>query len=85
MSDELTKDIGQKYATKPTLETLVQMLADMRAEMAAGFSRIEQRFDVIESRLYDVENLADRVSGMVFEIRADVRELKRSTKVADPK
>ncbi|HST51491.1 MAG TPA: hypothetical protein VLJ61_05715 [Pyrinomonadaceae bacterium] len=44
MSEEKTEDLGQKYQTKPTLETILE-------EMRAGFDFVNKRFDALESRL----------------------------------
>ena len=33
MSEDPTKDLGQKYDTQPTVKTVVQMLGEMREEM----------------------------------------------------
>ena len=59
----------QEYTTKPTLETLLEMLREMRDETRAGFARLER----IEIRL-------DRIESMALETRADVRQLRLDVK-----
>ncbi len=61
--NDSTKDIGAKYATGPTLETVVQMIADSRDEM--------------RERLDRIESLLDRTASATFETRADLRDLKK--------
>lgn len=73
MSEDATKDIGQKYGTNPTIETVVQMLAEMRDEM-------RQHFGALESRLDRVESLTLATRAEFLELRADFRELKAQLK-----
>ncbi len=54
--------MSDEAGTQPTLETVVRMLSEMRTET--------------RERLDRIETLLDRVAGMAFETRADVRELR---------
>ena len=65
MSEEPTKDIGQKYGTQPTIETVVQMLGEMREEIRAGFQAVNARLDKIDRK---IKILNDDV----LSIRADI-------------
>lgn len=69
MSEEKTKDIGEKYTTQPTIETVIQMLGEFRAA-------VERRFDAVDARLERMEIRLDRVESMALEARADLREMK---------
>jgi len=51
MSEDPTKDLGQKYGTQPTIETVVQMLGELREHMDARFDRVDARLDKIERKI----------------------------------
>lgn len=92
MSDDATKDITEKYGTKPTLETLLEMISQMRDEMRAGFvavnvriDRIEERLDRFDVRLDRIESEVKLTHSEVYALRADFRELKNSLKVHEPR
>lgn len=51
MSEDPTKNVGQQYDTKPTLETLLEMLREMREEMRAGFASVNQRLDSLDRKI----------------------------------
>lgn len=61
--------MADDFTTRPTLETLLEMMRDVRDEVRAGFKAVGERLDRIEIRL-------DRVESMALETRADLRELK---------
>jgi polyhydroxyalkanoate synthesis regulator phasin len=56
--------------TKPTLETLLEMLRGMREETRVGFALMERRFD-------DVGRKIDVMNKDVLQLRADVAGLDR--------
>ena len=58
-----TKDIGAKYDTGPTIETILERMNAM-----------EER---LSTRLDRIETLLDRVASTTFETRADLRDLKK--------
>ena len=72
MADELT--------TKPTLDTLLEMMRDLRDTVNRRFDVLEQRLDGIEDRLERLETRMDRVESMALEARADLRDLKKQLK-----
>lgn len=76
MSEDSTKDLEQKYDTKPTLETVVQMLGEFRASMESRFDAVDTRLDKIEERVDRMEGQLDRATSVVHETRAELRELK---------
>jgi len=69
MSNESTKDIGRKYDTKPTIETLLEELRSFR--MA-----VEQRFDSLNVRLDRMEAVAHDTQSKFHALRADFNEFK---------
>ncbi len=72
MSEEPTKDLDQKYDTQPTVETVVQMLREMREEMRAGFEAVNARFDRVDARLDKIERKISILNDDVLSIRADL-------------
>ena len=74
MSNDPTKDMGEKYGTKPTLETLLQIMIEMRNETRIGLAQID-------GRLKRVENKIGVLNEDVLAVRADMRELKMSLTV----
>lgn len=76
MSGDPTKDIKQKYDTKPTIETVL-------TEMRDGFARIERRLDEFaewrndfDVRLDRVESVVNQTRSEMLTLRADFKELK---------
>jgi len=76
MADDLT--------TKPTFETLLEMVRGMREEMRAGFNAVNKRLEDFDVRLDRMETQLDRTSSAAFETRADVRELKKELREHSP-
>ena len=75
MSEDPTKDIGQKYETKPTLETVVQMLGEFRTAMEKRFDALEEQTGI---RLDRIESEVKKTHSEFYEMRADFRELRRA-------
>jgi DNA repair exonuclease SbcCD ATPase subunit len=59
--------------TKPTIETIIERLNELRDEMRAGFNTVNDRLERVEIRL-------DRVESMALEARADMREFRSDFK-----
>jgi hypothetical protein len=77
VSEEPTKDLGQKYDTQPTIETVVQMLREMREHMDARFDRVDARLDKIERKI-------SILNDDVLSIRADLAGIdQRVTKLEE--
>jgi hypothetical protein len=84
MSEDPTKDLGQKYDTQPTIETVVQMLREMREEMRAGFEAVNARFDRVDARLDKTERMIKILNDDVLLIRADLAGIdQRVTKLEE--
>ncbi|MDQ3652682.1 MAG: hypothetical protein M3458_20875 [Acidobacteriota bacterium] len=56
-------------STRPTLDTILERLSDMRDEMRRGFSALNVRLD-------RVEGLASTTRGEMLTLRADFIELR---------
>ena len=76
MSEDPTKDIGQKYDTRPILETLLTEMREGFKAMNSRLDGVDARLDRLELRLEKVEGQLDRVTSVAHETRADLRELK---------
>jgi predicted nuclease with TOPRIM domain len=76
VSEDPTKDIGEKYQTAPTLETVVQMLGELREHMNARFDGVDRRFEAMEIRLDRIESEVKKTHSEFYEMRADFRELR---------
>ncbi len=68
-----TKDIGAKYDTKPTIETLLEEFRSFR-------SSVEQRFDRLDVRLDRIEAVGHDTQSKFHALRADFNELRNTLK-----
>ena len=76
MSEDPTKDIKQKYDTKPTIETILTEMRDGFARLVKGledFAHWRNDFDV---RLERVEAVVNQTRSEMLTLRADFKELK---------
>ncbi|HEY0378099.1 MAG TPA: hypothetical protein VGC87_14370 [Pyrinomonadaceae bacterium] len=71
MSEDTTKDLSQKYDTKPTIETVLERISEMRGEMNKMRVDIQVGFDRIES-------IVSGTRAEFLTLRADFRELKHA-------
>ena len=69
ISDTMTDDL----TTKPTLETLLVMMREVR-------DTVNKRFDALEESVDRLETRMDRVESIALEVRADLRDLKKQFK-----
>ena len=84
MSEDRTKDLDQKYDTQPTIETVVQMLGEMREEIRAGFEAVNARLDRVDARLDKTERMIKILNDDVLLIRADLAGIdQRVTKLEE--
>lgn len=83
MSDDPTKNLTEKYDTKPTLETVVQILGELRQHMDARFEAFEERIGVrldrIESEVKQTHSELLTLRADFVEFRAEVRERLKET------
>jgi hypothetical protein len=66
MSDDLTKNIEEKYQTKPTIETILERINALDERLGVRLDRIESEVKLTHSELYA--------------LRADFTELKGAIK-----
>ncbi len=86
MSEDTTKDMPQKYDTKPTIETVLERIEAMRSDiMEAVHSeiqavRVEMQvgFDRIESIVSGMRSEFMATRSEFLTLRADFRELKHA-------
>ena len=75
-SEDPTQDIGQKYDTKPTIDTLLETLNEMRAMVEAQFGRMEVEVRSIKSDVRNILVALDRFGAVAHEARGEVRDLE---------
>jgi peptidoglycan hydrolase CwlO-like protein len=73
MSEDPTKDIGQKYETNPTLETILK-------EMRAGFAAVQRQLDDFDVRVDRIESVVNATRSEMMTLRADFKELRGQLK-----
>jgi predicted nuclease with TOPRIM domain len=78
MSDEPTKDIAEKYDTKPTIETVLERINALGEQLNARVDRLEEQLDI---RLDRIESEVKLTHSEVYALRADFKELKSDLKV----
>lgn len=76
VSEEPTKDLGQKYDTQPTIETVVQLLGEMREEMRAGFEEMRAGFEAVNARLDRVDARLDKIERKIRILNDDVLSIR---------
>ena len=82
MSEEPTKDMPQKYDTKPTIETVLERIEAMRSELHSEIKavRVEMQvgFDRIESVVTATRSEFAGTRSEFLTLRADFRELRHA-------
>ena len=86
MSEEPTKDMPQKYDTKPTIETVLERIEQLRSEMHSDIYseikavRVEMQvgFDRVESIISGTRAEVLAMRSEFLTLRADFRELKHA-------
>ncbi|HEX7313168.1 MAG TPA: hypothetical protein VF297_04580 [Pyrinomonadaceae bacterium] len=75
MNEEPTKDLGQKYDTKPALETILERMVQMEVRLSKEFNN---RFDNLENRFNGLEGRFDGLEGRFdgLETRFDGMEIR---------
>jgi hypothetical protein len=81
MSEDKTQDIGAKYDTKPTFETILEELRSFRADVEKRFDSFDTRLarfeERIEARLDRIESEVKKTGSEFYELRADFRDFKK--------
>lgn len=74
MSDEPTKDIAEKYDTKPTIETVLERINALGAQLNARVDSLEEQLNARVDNLS--EQLNARVDGLAEQLNARVDRLE---------
>ena len=82
MSDEPTKDIAEKYDTKPTIETVLERINALGEQLNTRVDSLEERLGI---RLDRLESEVKLTHSEVYALRADFKELKNDLKVHEPR
>jgi hypothetical protein len=69
MSEDKTRDMSQRYDTKPTLEVILEEVRGARAEQRDFREYIEVRLDRIES-------MTNQTRAEMLTLRADFKEFR---------
>jgi hypothetical protein len=77
MSEEPTKEMSQKYDTKPTIETVLERIEAMRSEMQASITEMRSEMQS-EIKAVRVETQVgfDRVESLGSSTRAEVLAMR---------
>jgi predicted nucleic acid-binding Zn-ribbon protein len=66
--------------TKPTLETILERMNEMRAEMRARFDAVDKQFEAVDKRFESVGISLDRVESVSNQTRAEMLTLRADFK-----
>ena len=75
MSEDTTKDMSQKYDTKPTIETVLERINEMHVELRSEIKGLRVEMDV---RFDRIESIVSGTRSEFLTLRADFRELKHA-------
>jgi hypothetical protein len=82
VSEDTTKDVSQKYDTRPTIETVLERIDEMRGEMKEMRGEMVERFKEmrveVDVRFDRVESVVSATRSEFLTLRADFRELKHA-------
>ena len=81
MSEDSTKDISEKYDTKPTIETVLELISALDAKVDRRFDALEKRFERIEIRLDKIESIALEARAIANETQLDLRRLREQLNI----
>ena len=73
MSEDPTKDIEQKYDTKPTIETVLERINALDQTLNARMDKLQ---DQVNIRLDRIESEVKKTHSEFYDLRADFRELR---------
>ncbi|MDQ3650167.1 MAG: hypothetical protein M3458_07845 [Acidobacteriota bacterium] len=80
MSEETTEDMSRKYATRTTIETVLERIDVQSKEMLTGFAAVENLFNKEAVRPDRIESEVNLAHSEFYELRADFRELHDALK-----
>lgn len=73
MSEETTQDITPKYDTKPTIETVLELINALGKDMHTRIDNLEEKLNI---RLDRIESEVKQTRSEFLTLRADFTELK---------
>jgi predicted nuclease with TOPRIM domain len=73
VSEDPTKDIEQKYDTKPTIETVLERINALDQTLNARMDKLQ---DQVNIRLDRIESEVKKTHSEFYDLRADFRELR---------
>ncbi len=76
MSEDKTRDISQRYDTKPTLEVILERINSVGEETRAGFAALEKRFEDFDVRFDRMESDVAKTRSDMLALRADFKEFR---------
>ncbi len=84
MSEDTTRNLEEKYSTKPTIETVLERLAEFRSEVNTRFDSFETRFGkfetVVDIRFDRLEGEVSKSRYELVNLRADFNEFRSQFK-----
>lgn len=75
MSEDPTKDMSQKYDTKPTIETVLERINALEAGVNNRLDKMQEQLSI---RLDRIESEVKQTHSELYSLRADFTELKSS-------
>jgi hypothetical protein len=83
MSEDPTKDLEQKYGTKPTIETVLERInaldENLIARLVSFEERVGIRLDRMESVIHDTKANFHTLRADFNELRSEIRERLKET------
>jgi predicted nucleic acid-binding Zn-ribbon protein len=76
MSEDRTQDMSEKYDTKPTIETVIEMLQEFRASVESRLDSIERKLAQIDIRFDRLEADSHKTRSEMLAMRADFNEFR---------
>ncbi|MDT4896859.1 MAG: hypothetical protein QOH25_1936 [Acidobacteriota bacterium] len=73
MSEDPTKDMSQKYDTKPTIETVLERISALEGGVNNRLDKMQEQLGI---RLDRIESEVKQTHSELYSLRADFTELK---------
>jgi uncharacterized protein YlxW (UPF0749 family) len=87
MSEDTTKNLEEKYSTKPTIETVLDSINSLGHTLNARIDGLETSVNDLKAnfniRLDRLERDIKLVHSLTFGLRADLTELRHQLKLPD--
>jgi hypothetical protein len=74
MSEDTTKDLSKKYDTKPTIETVLERMNEMRGELLGEMNGMRGEMNGMRGELSgEINKLRDEMSGEIRKLRVEMQ------------